>query len=200
MRIKTTDGSTPCDLEVKERGEAIPNGTERKKKIRKLRRKIITQWFTRDLRLRYKTRTNTLISSAGSYQWWINTRSATTFQCFSCFASSTWNNQRNKRTKTGLRAMSVFVCVCVCAYVNTVQSAIWSHTFFFLFLARQETTHFASGTISAKVRKKKRKNYNNQQQSPHSVFGPTCYVDGTQQSLCYIPRNIDFKVNSITKS
>jgi hypothetical protein len=79
-----------------------------------------------------------VISSSRGYQWWINTRSATTFQCFLLYFtlwSTTWNNWENKNQKknrTGPTLTTIATSVCVCAYVNTVQSAMRSHTFFLL--------------------------------------------------------------------
>lgn len=119
-----------------------------------------------------------VISSSRGYQWWINTRSATTFQCFLLYFtlwSTTWNNWENKNQKknrTGPTLTTIATSVCVCAYVNTVQSAMRSHTFFsffpsFLhscpFSCGTRTTHSESGTISSTRRwERKERNWNDQ--------------------------------------
>lgn len=89
--------------------------------------------------------------------------------------STTWNNWENKNQKknrTGPALTTIATSVCVCAYVNTVQSAMRSHTFFsffpsFLhscpFSCGTRTTHSESGTISSTRRwERKERNWNDQ--------------------------------------
>lgn len=91
---------------------------------------------------------------------------------------------KSKKNRTGplTSTIATSVCVCVCAYVNTVQSAMRSHTLFLSFLLYSflhscpfscgtRTTHSESGTISS-TRRWERKEIRNCWNDQCSHFGP----------------------------
>ena len=134
---------------------------KKKRKERRSWKENSTRWFTRDLRLWYGKRTNTLISSSRGYQWWINTRSATTFQCFFCFPSSTWNSSENIRNRTGLATIAMTECVCVHMLTRFNRQSDRTPFFLSFFVHDKDHTLWIWHDLSTKVRKK-RKNYNDQ--------------------------------------